>query len=176
MKRREPSEDARVPTRRRICLLGRTRSPAGGSLSRKRLYGLPFKCFPRERQWVTAGIAARPGARRWGTGRRTPRAVSAGPAGRAGPAGPASYSADGRTRATSASAICAQAASKVFERPVVQRLGYLLTRLGYADRTDPLHAALPRPATGWVELDPAEANDPDPDSFLPVPGRTNRAE
>ena len=56
--------------------------------------------------------------------------------------------------------------SKVFERPVVQRLGHLLARLGYADRTGPLHAALPRRATGWVELDPAEANDP---NFAPEP-------
>ena len=56
--------------------------------------------------------------------------------------------------------------SKVFERPVVQRLGYLLARLGYVDRTDPLHAALPGRATGWVELDPAEANDP---NFAPEP-------
>ena len=58
------------------------------------------------------------------------------------------------------------ALSKGFERPVVQRLGYLLARLGHADRAGPLRAALSRPATGGVELDPAEAKDPD---FAPEP-------
>lgn len=63
------------------------------------------------------------------------------------------------------------ALSKVFERPVAQRLGYLLARLGHAERIGPLHAALPRPETGWVELDPAEANDPD---FTPAPVERDR--
>ena len=58
------------------------------------------------------------------------------------------------------------ALSKDFERPVVQRLGYLLAQLGYADRAGPLRATLSGPATGWVELDPAEAKDPD---FAPEP-------
>lgn len=53
------------------------------------------------------------------------------------------------------------ALSQAFERPVVQRLGYLLEQLGFADRADSLNAALPKPATSWVELDPAEASDPD---------------
>ena len=56
--------------------------------------------------------------------------------------------------------------SRVSERPVVQRLGYLLARLGYADRTGPLRAALSKWAIGWVELDPVEANAPD---FPPEP-------
>lgn len=52
--------------------------------------------------------------------------------------------------------------SASFERSVVQRLGYLLDRLGHADRTAPMlqrlsaHAA----ALPWIELDPAEQSEP----------------
>ena len=56
--------------------------------------------------------------------------------------------------------------SKAFKRPTTQRLGRLLEWLGYTDRTGPLHTALSPPRKGWVELDPAEASDPD---FTPAP-------
>ena len=54
------------------------------------------------------------------------------------------------------------ALSGAFERSVVQRLGYLLERLGYRERTDALHDALTRGGgTFWVELDPLEGADRD---------------
>ncbi|MGO6746626.1 type IV toxin-antitoxin system AbiEi family antitoxin [Rhizobium ruizarguesonis] len=57
--------------------------------------------------------------------------------------------------------------SDAAERPVVQRLGHLLDRLGHADRADPMHAALTaRGAAPWTELDRQEARDPD---FTPEP-------
>lgn len=53
------------------------------------------------------------------------------------------------------------------ERPVVQRLGHLLERLGHADRAQPMRAALhARGALAWTELDRREAHDPD---FTPEP-------
>jgi predicted transcriptional regulator of viral defense system len=59
------------------------------------------------------------------------------------------------------------ALSKAAERPVVQRLGHLLERLGHADRANPMHAALTaRSATPWTELDRDETRDPD---FTPAP-------
>jgi predicted transcriptional regulator of viral defense system len=59
------------------------------------------------------------------------------------------------------------ALSDAAERPVVQRLGYLLDRLGHADRAAPMHAALTaRGAAPWTELDRQEARDPD---FTPEP-------
>lgn len=59
------------------------------------------------------------------------------------------------------------ALSDAAERPVVQRLGHLLERLGYADRANPMHAALTaRGATPWTELDRDETRDPD---FTPAP-------
>jgi predicted transcriptional regulator of viral defense system len=59
------------------------------------------------------------------------------------------------------------ALSEATERPVVQRLGHLLDRLGHADRTTPMHAALTaRGAAPWTELDRQEARDPD---FTPEP-------
>ncbi|WP_457578155.1 type IV toxin-antitoxin system AbiEi family antitoxin domain-containing protein [Ensifer adhaerens] len=59
------------------------------------------------------------------------------------------------------------ALSNATERPVVQRLGYLLERLGHKDRSDPMHAALmARGAAPWTELDRHEARDPD---FTPIP-------
>jgi predicted transcriptional regulator of viral defense system len=54
------------------------------------------------------------------------------------------------------------ALSAVAERPIVQRLGYLLDRLGHGERTAAMYSA----ATGqgtfrWTELDSKEAADPD---------------
>ncbi len=51
--------------------------------------------------------------------------------------------------------------SRAFKRPTRQRLGRLLEWLGRMDRTGPLYTALSPPRTGWIELDPAEASDPD---------------
>lgn len=50
--------------------------------------------------------------------------------------------------------------SRTFERSVVQRLGHLLERLGYADRVGLMSVALGEGSSGWVELDPAEARNP----------------
>lgn len=48
------------------------------------------------------------------------------------------------------------------ERPVVQRLGHLLERLGHGARAEAMHAALAaRGPFRWTELDQAEARDPD---------------
>lgn len=59
------------------------------------------------------------------------------------------------------------ALSDAAERPVVQRLGYLLERLGHKDRSDPMYAALmARGAAPWTELDRHETRDPD---FTPTP-------
>jgi predicted transcriptional regulator of viral defense system len=45
-----------------------------------------------------------------------------------------------------------------FERSVVQRLGYLLRRVGYEDRTAAMHQKLfGGVAPGWAELDRSEA-------------------
>jgi predicted transcriptional regulator of viral defense system len=52
--------------------------------------------------------------------------------------------------------------SRAFERSVVQRLGHLLGRLGYKNRTNFLYArVLQGAALPWVELEPAQAADPD---------------
>lgn len=57
--------------------------------------------------------------------------------------------------------------SDAAERPVVQRLGHLLDRLGHGDRAAPMHAALAaRGAAPWTELDRREVRDPD---FTPEP-------
>ncbi|MER8460729.1 type IV toxin-antitoxin system AbiEi family antitoxin [Mesorhizobium sp. M0482] len=54
------------------------------------------------------------------------------------------------------------ALSDAAERPVVQRLGHLLDRLGHTDRAEPMRAALhARGAAAWTELDRREARDPD---------------
>ncbi|WP_353642716.1 type IV toxin-antitoxin system AbiEi family antitoxin [Mesorhizobium sp. WSM2239] len=59
------------------------------------------------------------------------------------------------------------ALSDAAERPVVQRLGHLLERLGHGGRADPMHTALmARGAAPWTELDRDEARDPD---FTPAP-------
>ena len=51
--------------------------------------------------------------------------------------------------------------SAAMKQPVVQRLGYLLDALGAAALTAPMHAALAaRGPWRWVELDLAEAQDP----------------
>jgi predicted transcriptional regulator of viral defense system len=53
------------------------------------------------------------------------------------------------------------------ERPVVQRLGHLLDRLGHSDRVEPMRASLhARGAAAWTELDRREVRDPD---FAPEP-------
>jgi predicted transcriptional regulator of viral defense system len=65
------------------------------------------------------------------------------------------------------------ALSKAAERPVVQRLGYLLDRLGHGDRADTTHMALMgRGTVAWTELDRKEASDPD--FALPVQERNER--
>lgn len=59
------------------------------------------------------------------------------------------------------------ALSATVERPVVQRLGHLLDRLGHEALTGPMLSALQkRGTTSWTELDRQEARDPD---FAPVP-------
>lgn len=59
------------------------------------------------------------------------------------------------------------ALSDKMERPVVQRLGYLLERLGHGARVAPMRAALnARRVAPWTELDRREARDPD---FAPAP-------
>lgn len=57
--------------------------------------------------------------------------------------------------------------SKAAERPVVQRLGHLLERLGQGDRAEAMHEALEaRGPVAWTELDWREAKDP---NFAPAP-------
>jgi len=62
--------------------------------------------------------------------------------------------------------------ASAFERPVVQRTGYLLDKSGYSDRTEKLYeylrASSPLP---WTELEPASAGDPD---FTPEPVEKNK--
>lgn len=55
-----------------------------------------------------------------------------------------------------------------FERSIVQRLGHLLGKLGHAEGENTLHEALMRQRTSlaWVEIEPAQASDPD---FRPAP-------
>ncbi|MGA3372835.1 MAG: type IV toxin-antitoxin system AbiEi family antitoxin [Terracidiphilus sp.] len=54
------------------------------------------------------------------------------------------------------------ALSRAFSRSVVQRLGYLLDRLGYADATPPMLRELLRDQLPpWVELDPEEVAEPE---------------
>ena len=49
-----------------------------------------------------------------------------------------------------------------FERPVVQRLGYLLDHLGHQDVAQSMHQTLHDHSTpSWIELDRKEAKDPD---------------
>ncbi|MBI2716204.1 MAG: type IV toxin-antitoxin system AbiEi family antitoxin [Rhizobiales bacterium] len=63
------------------------------------------------------------------------------------------------------------ALSQKAERPVAQRLGYLLDRLGHQERTEPMHAALKaRGSLTWTELDRRESRDPD---FAPEPAERN---
>ena len=59
------------------------------------------------------------------------------------------------------------ALSGVVERPVVQRLGYVLDHLGHDSLTGPMLESLrARGALPWTELDRQEAQDPD---FAPEP-------
>ena len=67
------------------------------------------------------------------------------------------------------------ALSVAFERSVVQRLGYLLSRLGHGDRVKPLHQGLlERAPLPWVELEPAQAADVQRDSAPPERDETWR--
>ena len=54
--------------------------------------------------------------------------------------------------------------SASFERPVVQRLGHLLARLGHGDRAEPMLKKLfAGRSLAWVELDRGEADlEPEP--------------
>ena len=64
------------------------------------------------------------------------------------------------------------ALSVVVERPVVQRLGYLLDHLGHDVLTGPMQESLrARGSLPWIELDRQEARDPD---FAPEPRQRNR--
>ena len=59
------------------------------------------------------------------------------------------------------------ALSVTVERPVIQRLGHLLDRLGHEALTGPMLSALQkRGMASWTELDRQEARDPD---FAPEP-------
>ena len=61
--------------------------------------------------------------------------------------------------------------SAKFERAILQRLGYLLQRLGHQERAEALHATLPRgSALSWIELERSQAADPD---FSPEPKERN---
>lgn len=52
--------------------------------------------------------------------------------------------------------------STIMERPVTQRLGYLLDRIGHGQVAESMHASLQAAGTPrWTELDPKEASDPD---------------
>lgn len=52
--------------------------------------------------------------------------------------------------------------SRTVERPVVQRLGYLLDWLGHGAKAEAMHhVLLARSHSNWTELDRAEARDPD---------------
>jgi predicted transcriptional regulator of viral defense system len=54
------------------------------------------------------------------------------------------------------------ALSAAAERPVIQRLGHLLDRLGHSARAEEMHAAIAaRGPLRWTELDQAAARDPD---------------
>jgi predicted transcriptional regulator of viral defense system len=51
------------------------------------------------------------------------------------------------------------ALAKHFDRACVQRLGYLLDRLGHAERTQALHSHLPNKRLGWVTLNPLKRGE-----------------
>jgi predicted transcriptional regulator of viral defense system len=64
------------------------------------------------------------------------------------------------------------ALAPAFERPVIQRTGWLLDRLGHQHRTEELHACFLRESQRpWTELEPAIARDPD---LMPLPVEKNR--
>ena len=61
--------------------------------------------------------------------------------------------------------------SAAYERTVSQRLGYLLDTLGYSERAEALHGALPKgTALPWIELEPTQASDAD---LVPEPRERN---
>ena len=62
--------------------------------------------------------------------------------------------------------------SSAFERSVLQRLGYLLDRFGYSNRTSPLYKTVSQGSSlPWIELEPAQTADPD---FAPEPVEKDR--
>lgn len=63
------------------------------------------------------------------------------------------------------------ALASAFERPVIQRAGWLLDRLGHRQRTEELHAHfLQESQRPWTELEPGIAKDPD---LTPLPVEKN---
>lgn len=61
--------------------------------------------------------------------------------------------------------------SHAFERSVLQRLGYLMERLGHRDHAEVLHKALPQASSlPWVELEQLQSRDVD---LLPEPLEKN---
>jgi len=59
-----------------------------------------------------------------------------------------------------------------FERPVVQRAGWLLDRLGYQQCTEDLHVGFMQEAQRpWTELEPAVAKNP---HLAPLPVEKNK--
>jgi hypothetical protein len=63
------------------------------------------------------------------------------------------------------------ALSGALDRSITQRLGYLLEQSGHQDRAAALREGLPkRSGLPWIELEPAQATDPD---FTPEPHERN---
>ena len=64
------------------------------------------------------------------------------------------------------------ALSSAFERSIIQRLGYLLERLGHPEHAEPLYNALPQRAPlPWVELERPQSLDSD---LSPEPKERNK--
>jgi predicted transcriptional regulator of viral defense system len=62
--------------------------------------------------------------------------------------------------------------ASAFERPVIQRTGWLLEHLGFSDRTTKLHQRfMKEKQRPWVELEPTIAKDPD---LTPPPVEENK--
>ncbi|MFZ1907321.1 MAG: type IV toxin-antitoxin system AbiEi family antitoxin [Steroidobacteraceae bacterium] len=57
--------------------------------------------------------------------------------------------------------------SSAYERPVIQRLGYLLDRFGHRERAEALHSTTAKTSVlPWIELERSQAADPE---FSPAP-------
>jgi hypothetical protein len=64
------------------------------------------------------------------------------------------------------------ALASAFERPVVQRTGWLLDHLGFQARTEKMHQRfLKETQRPWTELEPSIVNDPD---LTPPPIEKNK--